>query len=189
MTFSDKKSARSYLRQKRSELSKEYLKEASRRLCELLTSLDEFKNADSVLLFYPLGNEPDLLAVMSKAIELGKKVAFPISFPETSTLEFHEVASIDEMKVGTYKIAEPSFDAPLITITKKTLCIVPALAIDKQGFRIGYGKGYYDRFLASFVGVSASAVFDDFVCEALPTEATDVPLDILITETGVLRNQ
>ena len=189
MTFSDKKSARAYLRQKRSALTKEYLKQASDSLCGAIIALDEFKNSDTILLFYPLGNEPDLLKVMDSATRLGKKVAFPISFPETSTLEFHEVASLSKMSVGTYGIAEPPADAPIPPLTKNTLCIVPALAVDRRGYRIGYGKGYYDRFLACFDGISLCAVFDGFLCRSLPTEATDIPLDILITETGVIRKQ
>ena len=187
MIVSDKKSVRTALRKKRAELSEEYISEASGAFCEAILSLDEFKRCDTVLLFYPLGNEPDMRRIAFEARSLGKKVAFPISLTESYTLEFHEVASLDEMKLGTYGIAEPPTDAPLPTITQKTLCVVPALAVDKRGYRIGYGKGYYDRFLASFEGISIAAVFDGFLLDRLPTEDTDVPLDILITKTGVIR--
>ena len=187
MTFSDKKSARAYLREKRNKMSDEYLRQASDILTKKIIALEEFKDADTVLLFYPLGSEPDLLGVMNKALELGKKVAFPISIPDTCALEFHEVTSTDEMKLGTYRIAEPPTDAPMPLFTPQTLCVVPALALDRQGYRIGYGKGYYDRFLSEFSGISVSAVFEELLCDSLPTEATDIQLDILITQTGVIR--
>lgn len=189
MVFLDKKSTRAYFLEKRAAQTTEERKRSSEQLCRHIISLNEFKDADTVLLFYPSRNEPDLLKVMDAAISLDKKAAFPISFTNDLSLGFREILSLSDMTLGTYNIPEPPNSAPIPIITKKTLCIVPALALDKRGFRIGYGKGYYDRFLSSFEGISLCAVSEGFVCNALPTEKTDIPIDILITETGVIRHK
>ena len=67
-----------------------------------------------------------------------------------------------------------------------SVCIVPALVYDKQGFRLGYGKGYYDRFLSGFHGVTAGLIYSDFVVKSLPRGRFDKASDIAITEKGVI---
>lgn len=185
--ISEKKEARKFFLEKRLALTARRLAAASAALCEGIVSLKEFTDADTLLIFFPSRNEPDLLPLVRIALSLEKNVAFPISFPDTCTLEFRCVSDLSELKEGTYGIPEPCADAPTPPITNKTLCILPALAFDRQGFRLGYGKGYYDRFLSQFKGVSAGAVIDGFLCDQLPIEHTDIPTDIIITEIGVIR--
>ena len=158
--------------------------EVSRRLCEGILSLEQFASADVVLVYYPTKNEPDLLHVANVALSLGKRVAFPISNTADLTLTFGEITSTNQLQAGAYGIPEPEANPP--KLSPNSLCIVPALAADKQGFRLGYGKGYYDRFLADFDGVSVCALPSSHLCEKLPTEATDIPVDIIITQTGVI---
>lgn len=183
--FSDKKEARRYFLDKRNAISADEIKERSATLCKHILALDEFAAADTVLLFAPTRNEPDLSSVALTAWELGKSVAFPISRTSDYTLDFRRVNSIDELEVGAYKILEPSTTAPTPIMSEKTLCIVPALASDEQGFRLGYGKGYYDRFLREFKGISVCALLNDFSCSSLPHDENDIPVDITIFETGV----
>ena len=168
-------------------ISDESLDISSRILCNKILALKEFLDADAVLLYSPTKNEPNLLPIAEAALKAGKKVAFPISITKSCTLDFREISSLTELTSGTYGIPEPPFNATKPTLTKKSLCIVPALAFDKKGFRIGYGKGYYDRFLSQFEGISAGAVFSSHTCDSLPTEPTDIPVNIIITETGVTR--
>jgi len=149
--------------------------------------LDEFISADTVLIFSPTRNEPDLIPVAIEAWSRGKLVAFPISQTGDCTLDFRIVSSMNELQAGAYGIYEPRNTATKATFTERTLCIVPALAVDKNGFRLGYGKGYYDRFLSSFKGVSVCALLSDFSCELLPHDEKDVPVDITIFETGVVK--
>ena len=185
--LSDKKSARKYFLEKRLSLSEESRNRSSRLLCEKISSLDEFKKADVILIYYPSRNEPDLTPLAEVAASNNKKIAFPISVTDDCTLSFREVSSISDLKAGAYGIPEPPVTGPIPNITEKSLCIVPGLAFDKEGFRIGYGKGYYDRFLSQFKGISAGAVFNSLVCEKLPTDTNDIPVNIIITETGVTR--
>lgn len=154
----------------------------SKQLCKNIAALDEYKKADTLLLYFPTKSEPDLTALVNVARSAGKKVAFPISETQSLTLDFRYVSDICELHEGSYGILEPEESAERAVLTQNTLCIVPALAVDLDGYRLGYGKGYYDRFLADFRGNAAVALHSSLVCKRLPRNDTDVPIKIIITE-------
>lgn len=183
----EKKAARQVFLAKRRQLSPDVSERASEEIRKNILRLATDMDADAVLLFHPIKNEPDLLGLVKALTEKGVRVGFPISRVETVTLDFRLVKDIEDMVVGAYGICEPSMDAEKLCFTARSLCVVPALAYDKQGFRLGYGKGYYDRFLASFPGKSVGAVFSELICDSLTTDEYDVPVDIIITEEGVIR--
>ena len=184
--LNDKKSARSLFASKRKSLSAIDLKKLSECLCAGICKTEEFKNADTVLLYSATRGEPDFSAVANVALSEGKNVAYPISQTESCTLDFRTVSSLSELWTGAYGISEPLTSAPNAVITEKTLCIVPALAVDKNGFRLGYGKGYYDRFLKNFAGYSLCAISSEHIVENIPKSDNDVPVNGIITETGVI---
>jgi 5-formyltetrahydrofolate cyclo-ligase len=161
--------------------------EYSARLCNGIATSDDYKNADILLLYFPTRSEPDLTPLAEIAWHDGKQVAFPISRTDSLTLDFRVVSSLDELCEGAYGIREPDGDAEETIVTERTLCVVPALAIDRDGYRLGYGKGYYDRFLSTFKGRSLVAIHSSLVCERLPRLDTDIPIKTLITETGAIR--
>ena len=183
-TDGDKSLARKELARMRADIaSNTYADE----LCKYIASLPEYKCADTVLLYFPTRSEPNLTPLFDKAIADGKLVAFPISRTEDNVLDFRSVDKLDELVRGAYGIREPSDSASAAPLSERTLCIVPALAVDADGYRLGYGKGYYDRFLYSFAGASIVALHSSLVCARLPRLATDVPIKTIITETGVTR--
>ena len=145
----------------------------------------QFQSAAVLLLYAPLADEPNLLPLAEAAFAGGKQVAFPISHTDTHTLTFHTVGSIDDLQEGAYGILEPPCDAQTVTNTKNALCIVPALAFDKHGFRLGYGGGYYDRFLSEFQGISLGLFYHEFLHNELPRGNFDRAVDLLISEKGV----
>lgn len=163
------------------------VKSYSECLCNEITTLQEYKVADIILLYFPTSSEPDLTALLNTAHNDGKEVSFPISQTDELKLDFRTVRSFDELDKGAYGIYEPSKSCKKTLFSQRTLCIVPALAIDTDGYRLGYGKGYYDRFLADFEGKSAVALHSSLVCDRLPRNDTDVPIKIIITETGAIR--
>ncbi len=193
MSFADispyKKELRKYFLDKRRALTRAQIEVASEAVSKRLISLPEFERADTVLFFYPTRNEPELFIAMDVALKKGKSIAFPISRTDTVTLDFRLVSVLDELMEGTYGIYEPADSAPLPIITESSLCVVPALSFDSKGFRLGYGKGYYDRFLPTFKGTSVGIAFDEFISHDLPALPTDIPVDILITQTGVLKTK
>lgn len=145
-------------------------------------SLEAYKKAETLLAYYPVKNEPNILPIVLRALKDGKKVAFPISKPDGFELDFRLIRGLDDLTEGMYSIPEPSADSEKYVNNEKTLCIVPGLAFDRKGKRIGYGKGYYDRFLGGFRGVSLGLCYADFLVDALVVEETDISLDIIITD-------
>ena len=154
-----------------------------------IVSLSAFLAADTILLYAPIQSEPNLLSVAEAAFRQQKQVAFPRCQTDTCTLRFYLVHSLSELTVGAFGIVEPREGCQelLPQQTQCSLCIVPALAYDRSGFRIGYGKGYYDRFLPHFSGISMGAVYSTLLLETLPKEPTDQRVEWIVTEKEVRR--
>ena len=182
LVYTDKAAARRELARIRAEIPD--VKSYSDELCRRIALLDEYKSADTLLLYFPTRSEPDLSSLALAAWQDGKQVAFPISKTDSLTLDFRIVNTLDELNEGAYGIFEPSESSEIAIFSKNSLCIVPALAVDLDGYRLGYGKGYYDRFLASFEGAAVIALHSSLVCEYLPRLKTDIPIKTIITETG-----
>ena len=185
----EKKELRAHYREIRNRLSPESRKHLNGAICSNLATLPCFVAADTVLFYYPIQSEPNLLSLARYAKELGKRVAFPISDEATCTLTFREVSSIESMTVGAYGIPEPSNTDPIVTDFSHALCIVPALSFDPFGYRLGYGKGYYDRFLANFSGVSVGVLYSCCLDERLPRGAYDRAVHQIVTEKGGYQTQ
>ena len=155
------------------------------KICEHLASLT--KDASLVLLFYPVKNEPNLLSLAKNLLTAGVSVAFPISIKDTTTLDFRKISSLDELKEGAYGIPEPPANKPNRIALEGAICITPALAVDMRGFRLGYGKGYYDRFFKNNPSVRKIGVaYQSFIARSLPFDEHDIPLDLIITEKGAI---
>ena len=147
-----------------------------------VTALEAYKHSDILLTYYPVKGEVNILPIVFDALKKGKRVAFPISNTDKCTLSFRYVNSLDELVIGAYSIPEPAMNALPFENKENTLCIVPALAFDSTGARIGYGKGYYDRFLSSFEGICLGVCYSEFLLDNIPIELTDRLVDIVITD-------
>ena len=157
-------------------------------ICRTAVSLVSFRYAEFVLLYAATDNEIDVSAIAEAAFKAGKKVAFPRSDKETHTMRYHFVSSLDELSVDTYGIKEPPKDAPVYDPSKESgsaVCFVPGLLYDKAGFRLGYGKGFYDRYLSSFSGCKIGVIYSDYILPVVPRGRFDVSVDTLLTEKGV----
>ena len=179
------------LRQKyralRDSFGEEFIRIASESACTNLAKSKEFINADTVLLYYPIKNEISPLPIIELCSKLGKTVAFPACKMEDTTLVFKETHTLDDLSPSTFGLLEPNEDCEEINCSKNALCIVPALLFSNDGHRLGYGKGFYDRFLESFEGISVGFSYSSLVLESLPHEAHDIPLDLIVTESEVLK--
>lgn len=183
----EKITLRQKCREKRGSLGEEFVIGASGTVCELLASAEEFKNAKTVLLYYPINNEISPLPLFELSRKLGKKVGFPVCNHEIGTLIFREVTSLSALEKGKFGLLEPNEDCKAISPDKDTLCIVPSLALSRDGARLGYGKGFYDRFLCNFEGVCAGFAYSELLFDSIPSEMHDSALNMIITESEVLR--
>ncbi len=153
--------------------------DADRELCFRIAKTREFRDCETVLLYYPIGSETNVLPLMDAALSQNKRVAFPKCDKATHKMTFYYASSPDGLRLGAYGIPEPLETAAFEG--EASVCIVPALALDREGHRLGYGGGYYDRFLADYAGVSIAPVRDGFLSdEPLPTDEHDRKCDILV---------
>ena len=172
----------------RYEITDEEKRCLERAMAQKFLSLASYRYAETVLLYFPIKGEPDLTSIIfDEAVKAGKRVAFPLCHTEDCTLTYHLVQSQGDLIDGTYGTKEPSPDAPLYVPSpdKHDIMLVPGISYDKKGFRLGYGKGYYDRYLTEFGGTSVGVTFDKLLRKSLPTGRYDRSVDVVLTEKGV----
>ena len=131
-----------------------------------------------------MGSEIDTWRIFDAAIKAGKKVAFPLCF-EDNTMKYYYVNSRDDLETGSFGILEPKKGLEEYSPQSLSLCVVPGIVFDKEGYRIGYGKGFYDRFLSTFPGVKVGLVYSNMIVPKVPRGRFDKHVDILISERGV----
>lgn len=179
-----KQELRAYFRQKRQELDPAQKAEMDTAIVDRIAASPWFRRAKAILLYAPVKGEIDLVPLLRAARRAGKQVGFPRCDAETNTMQFFALLPGQKLLPGAYGIPEPPADAPLIEADRHTLCLVPAITFSADGHRLGYGKGYYDRFLETFPGVTVGALYSAFAVRTLPAEEHDRPVQYLVTERG-----
>ena len=185
----EKDRLRAEIREKRKALSSDIKLAAEEKMCRIFTDLATFRFSDTVLLFAPLKYELDLTKIAETAVLKGKKIAYPKCDSSDYTMTFRYVSSPADLVEGAYGIMEPADNAPIYDPESSTghdVCIIPAMTYDRFGYRIGYGKGYYDRWLPKFKGTKAGFIMTDFMSEKLPRGKFDNSVDIIVTERGII---
>lgn len=138
----------------------------------------------SISLDYEWNTEP----IIRAAWHDGKTVAIPKTFPKNHELKFYEFYSYDTLENVYHELLEPNPDqARLIKKSMIDLLIVPGLLFDASGYRIGFGGGYYDRFLDNFPNETVSLTGHDLLVDQLPVDSFDIPVHHLLTEHGTVK--
>ena len=160
-------------------------KEKSLLLQQALLKESCFLSADMLFVYLPLPDEPETFLLMEEAFAMGKTVAAPRCLTD-GEMEFFIVRSMDDLRPGSYGILEPEYsENSIITPTNNTLILVPGMAFDQMGYRLGYGKGYYDRYLGKHPAVTAGLCFYECLSDSLPKGEFDLAVQFLATEQGV----
>lgn len=182
----EKNAIRAEMLKKRLEISEDEKSSLEAEIIKKFTSLTSFRYADTILLYYPIKGEVNVLPIMEKAIAQGKKIAFP-RCQESGIMSFHYVSDLSELNTGKFSIPEPSEELPKYSrkSSEHDIIIVPAVTYDRKGYRIGYGKGYYDRYLCSFKGTVVGISLDRFMSKELPRGRYDKQVNVVLTEKGV----
>jgi len=152
-------------------------------LCRAVADTPAFAAADVVLGFFPVRGEPDILPLLRKAVALGKQVALPRC--EGGDMRFLLWHPDGETAPDECRIPAPPPSAPEAHLTASTLCVLPGLSADEEGFRLGYGGGFYDRFLPRFAGRTVFPVYACLTRHAIPHQRFDYPVHTVVTEKGV----
>ena len=154
-------------------------------ITEFVLSSEEYRNADSVFVYWSVGSEVDTSVIIEKALVDGKRVALPKCTDKDGNMSFYYIDALSSLVDGMYGIKEPPTDIPADDFTMLSLCLVPALSFDTEGFRLGYGKGYYDRFLSLFSGVTMGLCYEECLCKSLPRDCYDKKVNYIITDDKI----
>lgn len=192
----DKQQLRKIMEANRQLLSEEQRRSGSEAISrfalDIISPLVLSSARPTLFTFMPFRSEVDVTPLTRWWWEAGYQVVVPKVDKALQTMEAHEISSFEELEPGAWGIPEPRSSAPrLATLAAIDVMIIPGLAYDRQGGRLGYGSGFYDRFLDRYDGMGLPHPFKIGVCyetqlqEELPMEQHDLRVDRIITEEGV----
>lgn len=178
----DKPELRSKIRAALKNLSTEKHASDSQKLCDGLKQQTFFQNAGSILFFASLPEEPDLWPLLNETLAEKKMVALPCFDADNQSYLPRRVKDIHvEILSGQFGIREPAPACVAIPLDDLDLLLVPGIAFDLKGHRLGRGKGYYDRLLQRFSGKKIGIAFDEQIVASVPAEKNDVKMDFILT--------
>lgn len=181
MSKLNKSQLRQAILKERQSLSQLQWQEQSKQICDRLVASSLFTEAQTILAYFSFRQEPDLTSLFLSTFN--KKYAFPRCL--NKSLIWHLWQPGEKLQIGKYGIKEPAQSAPMIAPQSVDLILVPAVACDQQGYRLGYGGGFYDRLLSSSELFNISAVgivFNYAYLAQLPTDNWDIKLNYICTE-------
>ena len=161
--------------------------DVSNQIQKHLFESDLWKNAQTIGVHLSVGHEWDTREIVGRAFEEGRAVVIPKTIPDTRELEFYRITDFDQTVIGHFDLEEP--DVEMTERVKKDdidLLIVPGVAFTKNGYSIGVGGGYYDRFLTDFIHPTVSLLHTNQLVDTFPIEPFDIPVMYLITEEGII---
>lgn len=174
----DKKELRAMIREKKRAMTPEQIEEASQRLAELFFKTEQYKAARTIYGYLPYNQEVRTVPILERALKDGKQVAVPKVYGEE--MRFICMTDLSRVEKGYAGIPEPAADGP-VAEDPQALVLMPGLAFDPQGHRIGYGGGFYDRFLAREPEHPTVALCYAFqMLPQLDTEEFDIPVDCVL---------
>lgn len=163
--------------------------EKDRQIFERLISLEELQKADLILAYASSPIEVDTRRFIEYTCKKGKKLALPVCADSGNTMSFYLIESPDCLVAGKYKgMPEPdTHRCRKAVISESTVCIVPGLSFDKNGYRLGFGKGYYDRFLSENRVKTVGLCYEACMTDSLPFDDYDQRISVIVTEKEILK--
>lgn len=182
-----KKKMRADAKELRRSMSPELKQSYDRKIKNKLLNLWAVREAKTVLCYVSTPIEVDTRELINDLLEMGKRVAVPRCEDDKGGMEFYYIDSLSQLSSGSYGVEEPDPSKCLMVgNTKGSVCIVPAFMFDKKGYRIGYGKGYYDRYLSRFEGSSIGICYSDNLQKELHHGKYDRTVGLVVTDKEIL---
>ena len=178
----EKKELRRAVRARLSALTPEELVRSDDALFARFLALPQVEAAHTIFAFWGIpGKEPDTARLVDALVQRGKTVGLPRMLPERR-MEVRQYSPDRPLVQVSFGISEPGEDCPLLNRDEIGLVLVPAVCYDRRGYRLGFGGGYYDRWLEGFSGFRTGLCRSAVLQERVPTEAHDARVDLLLTE-------
>ena len=179
---------RAQFRAIREEMDPAVREAADRSIADTVRTLWQYRASRQILVYVSTPIEVDTHRIIEQALADGKRVAVPRCVPNTRDMEFYEIRSLAELEKGTFRVLEPvPNEERLLRDLSKGLCLIPAFCYDFAGYRLGYGNGYYDRFLARFEGNRIGICYSDCIRHHLPHGRFDRAAQLIVTEKFIRR--
>ena len=197
-----RKNCRKFYKELRDNLSQEQVAAKSQVICRRVLESDEYKKAETIFAYYPLGNEVNCLPIIEQALKEEKQVVLPRTGCDCR-MDFYEIHSLDDVEAGQFHVMEPKTECKQFLPQRekeesfdnrtcnRMLVLVPGLVFDRYGNRYGYGKGYYDRYFARFLHLKRMALAYTEQLSETPLECldTDVRMHMITTEEEMFRTE
>lgn len=180
----NKKILRASLIQRLEGLEADYLKESSQTICRRLMGLEAYQKAEAVFCFVGVGREIDTRPILEDCLKRGVRLAVPRCYGQ-GMMKALEIHSLEELHPAPFGLLEPRDTALEVMPESIEFAVIPCLAAASSGYRLGWGAGYYDRYLAGTHFPKALLCREIMLMEAIPVESHDVPIETLVTERAV----
>lgn len=185
-TAKTKNSLRKAVLSFRNSLDKSSVLSMSADIFRQFLSIEKIQTSSRFMLYVDFRNEVATREIISDLLDLGKEVYLPVTLKYEKKLIPKRIFSLDDLVFGAYGILEPRIDAPTIDNSLLDVVIVPGSVFDKNGYRTGYGGGYYDRFLENTDAIRVGVCFDFQLVDDVFPENHDKRMDFIITEKNFL---
>jgi len=185
MAIQTKKEIRKYIKNIKSLMDSQEVMEKSNRIQNLLMEQEEYKKAESIYIYVNYNQEVITTDIIKKSLSFGKNVYVPKI--QKDVIKFHQIRSFEEdLALGSYEILEPMIELP--DDLRDGLLIMPGLAFDMEFHRIGYGGGFYDKYLSlPNSHIKLALAYDFQILDAIATDEFDMKVDIIITQDLVIK--
>jgi 5-formyltetrahydrofolate cyclo-ligase len=179
-----KAALRAEMRAKLREISQAERDAASIQACALLKQQAIWQNANSILFYAPMPDELDVWPLVAEARAAGKSVLLPRFDPEQNSYVACHIHDLDkDIRIGQFDIREANSSCAINSLKRLDLILVPGIAFDLSGRRLGRGKGFYDQLLAKVAGLTCGVAFDQQIVGRIPVESHDIRLSCILTPT------
>ncbi len=180
----DKKILRKKMREIRDALTNEDMDACSRKIAEQLLQSSIYKECTHICVYEAFRNEVSCKYITNQAFQDGKYVYLPITDNTTKTMDFYQITEDTIYREGNYGIREPELNENSKTLQQGALILMPGLAFDRNKHRIGYGGGYYDKYLSlHHKHITAALCYNFQIVDELPCEEHDILPDYIVTES------
>lgn len=169
--------------QKRDSISDDYMIIASKQIQRNLKKISAYVEAETVAAYYSTGSEVKTGRIIQEMLAAGKTVALPRV--EGKDIVFCKINGSEDLEKGEFDIMEPKMTCP--TVKEFDVILVPAIAMTQDGQRLGYGKGFYDRFLTHVHAVTIALTYSKLIVKNIPKTDNDVLIQWVVTEDDVIK--
>ena len=181
----DKKSLRAKYKAVRDNIDADIRRNQDIVIFQKFFEMSEYKRAKTIFIYVSFGSEVETKRIIERIISDGKYAVVPKCDKKNHTMRTFKIDCLSRLKKGAYGIAEPCEDCVEVPKEQIDLAVVPGLCFDIKGNRLGYGGGYYDRFLADFKGFAVGLSYNECIIDIVPTDEYDCRLDLIISADGM----